>query len=318
MKWIWFWCGILLTSGPGPGRLRADPGHEKIIASLTEQIAAGSRDPALYFQRGWNYREMPQAPAGAARLDFLKALELDAGFLPAKRELARLEAEEGKLEDAVRRLRGALDPAPARPTAELAGCWSLLADYLLLLNRAEEARTAAEAGLQTAGGLTVDLTLTLGEALRRLHREGERIRCLTGAARAVHSAILEDALTDALIDARHIAEAQPRVENGLAGSRWKAPWLIRRARLRLAVAGEQESASGDLRAALAEIQGRMADGLPAGPEVFCDRGIVRALLGESTAARQDLAMAIARGAEPWRLRVLESLLPLPAPRGQQH
>lgn len=315
MKLVRFACRILLACGPGAGGLRADPGHEKIIATLTEQIGEGGRDPALYFQRGWNYREMPQPPVGAARADFVKALELEADFLPAQRELARLDAEEGKLEEAVVRLREAVQSGSGRPAAELAGCWSLLADFLLLLNRSGEAQTAAEAGLKTAGGLTLDLTLTLSEALRRLHLEDDRIRCLTLAAGAVRSAILEDALTDALIDARRGAEAGPRVERELAVSRWKAPWLIRRARLRLAD-GNQKAASGDLQTALAEIAGRVADSQALGPDVFCDRGTARALLGETTAARQDLSLALSQGAESWRLRVLESLLPLPPPRGK--
>ena len=315
MSWLRCFCSILLACGPATGLLRADEGHEKIIATLTEQITGGSRDPALYFQRGWNYREMRQPPAGAARADFLKALELATDFLPAKRELARLDAEEGNLKEAVQRLREAVQSASGRPAAELAGCWSLLADYLLLLNRAGEARTAAETGLRTAGGLTLDLSLSLSEALRRLHLEDDRIRVLTVAAGAVRSAILEDALTDALIDARRGAEAGPRVERELAASRWKAAWLIRRARLSL-VDGDRKAAEGDLQTALTEIAGRLADRQPVGPDVFCDRGTARALLGETTAARQDLALALSQGAESWRLRVLESLLPLPPPRGK--
>ena len=85
-----------------PGMAPANPGHEVTVAELSAQIAKTPDLPELYFQRAWNYREM-QRPA-EARADWEKTLSLNPGFLPASRELARMDALEGRMEEGIARL----------------------------------------------------------------------------------------------------------------------------------------------------------------------------------------------------------------------
>lgn len=295
----------LLACAPGAGlpSLRADPGHEITIAQLTEQIAAAPEVAELYFQRAWNYRELPDY--AAARQDFEQTLKLKPDFLPALRELARLDADEGRVPEAIVRLEKALaSPAPDQ-AFHVPGCRSLLADLYLRAGRNAEALAAAEAGIRGREDLSLDLCLFRAEAQRRLGKHDERVRDLDAAARRVSSFVLKIAWLESLIDANRGDEALPLVERELETSRFQASWRIRRARVLLAKNREAE-AREDLQAALTEIESRLRPDYP-DVSLLCDRGVARALLGDQTAARQDLARARELKADAWMTRLLERL-----------
>lgn len=297
---------VLLTAAAA-SRTWADPGHEITVADLTAQIAKTPEIPELYFQRAWNYREMGK-PAEALA-DFSKTLSLNPAFLPASRELARDEAANGKLPEAIDRLRKAIAAAPPSQSFHIPGCESVLADLLLKNGKNEEALQAAEDGLRRSPDLLLDLCLLRAEAQRRLGRHDDRIRDLTQAMGKIRSFVLKEKWYDALIDAGRGSEILPEIEEELANTRYQASWLIRRARIRQ-LNSDRPGAETDLHAALTEIESRLR---PQNPDLslLCERGTVHALLGDRPAAQKDLDSARAQGASQWMTLLLETLIPPP-------
>jgi tetratricopeptide (TPR) repeat protein len=297
-----FWSLVLALAGTGAAS--ANPGHEVTVAELSAQIAQSPAQPELYFQRAWNYREMSR-PA-EARADWETCLKLNPGFLPASRELARADALAGNAPAGIQRLRQAMAAAPADQAFHRPGCSSVLAELLLKLGKNEEALAEAQAGLDAAPDLLLDLCLLRSEAQRRLVRHDDRVRDLATAMKTLRSFVVKTKWYDALIEAGHGAEILTDVEQEISTTRYHAAWLIRRARIRLK-AGEPTTAANDLNAALTEIESRLR---PENPDIslICDRGLVRALQGDHEKATEDLELARRSGADFWMLLPLESML----------
>jgi hypothetical protein len=177
---------------------------------------------------------------------------------------------------------------------------------LLRADRTEEALTAAQKGIALTQEMMLDLYLFRAEAQRRLGKHEDRIRDLAAAQDRLKSYVLRIAWIEALIDAGHTSEALPEIEREIATSRYRASWLIRRARCRLHDK-ENAGAAADLEAALAELESRIR---PERPDLSlaCDRALVWALQGKREAAAKELADAKARGADGWMTRVLEAVL----------
>ena len=282
----------------------ANPGHEITVAELSASIAQSPAIPELYFQRAWNYREMGRQ--AEARADWEKTLELNAGFLPASRELARSDASEGRVEAGIDRLRQALAMAPEDQAFHRPGCFSVLAELLLKMGKNAEALEEVRAGLAAAPDLQMDLCLLRSEAQRRLGQHKERVQNLEEAMRKLRSFVVRTRWYDALIDAGRGAEILPEVEKEIANTRYQAAWLIRRAKIRLH-AGETAGATEDLNAALTEIESRLR---PENPDLslICERGLIHALAGKHDAALADLGLARRAGADIWMLMPLEALV----------
>jgi tetratricopeptide (TPR) repeat protein len=282
----------------------ADPGHEVRIEDINAQIAANPNLPDLYFQRSVNYREINRLAEARADLD--KCLTLQAGFLPASRELARLDELENHRKEGIERLEKAIAAAPADAAFHLPGCYALLADMLLKDNSNEKALVAAGKGISLSQEMTIDLYLLRAEAQRRLGKNDDRVRDLAGATEKLKSFVLRIACIEALIDAGRSAEVLPEIQKEIDTSRYKSSWLIRRARVRLHD-GKKDDAIADLQAALTEIEPRIR---PEHPDLslVCDRALIHALQGKREEAAKELADAKTRGADGWMTRVLESVL----------
>jgi tetratricopeptide (TPR) repeat protein len=287
----------------------ADPGHEIRIEDLNLQITANPALPDLYYQRAINYREITRL--ADARADLEKCLTLQPGFLPADRELARLDEIENRRHEGIERLQKALAAAPQESAFHLPGCYAVLADMLLKSDRNGEALAAADKGIALTQEMTIDLYLFRAEAQRRLGKHNDRVRDLAGAVERLKSFVLRIAWIEALIDAGRGVEALPEIQKEIDSSRFKASWLIRRARVRLhgqnTDPAMKEAAVSDLAAALAEVESRIR---PERPDLslVCDRALILALQGNRDEAAKELAAAKARGADQWMTRVLESVL----------
>jgi tetratricopeptide (TPR) repeat protein len=291
-----------LTTAP------ADPGHEINIEAITAQLAKTPDIPELYYQRAVNYRETSQLKE--ARSDLEKALALDPAFLPAGRELARLDDESGQRAAGIARLRQLLANPPPAAAFHVPGCWSALADLLLRNGDDEEALAAAAKGISLSDTLSIDLLLFRAEAQRRLGRHAERVDDLAAAAGELKSIVLRIAWIEALIDAGRTAEALPEIDHEIESSRFKASWRIRRARTLLAASRNTDAhtdAHTELDLALAEIETRLR---PERPDLslLCEKALVQALKGHVAEAEAGLAAARERGADAWMTRVLESTL----------
>ena len=288
----------------------ADPGHEVNIEALTAQIVQTPGIPELYYQRGVNFREIPRL--AEARADFEKALSLQPSFLPAGRELARLDDREGKRAAGIARLQSLLAAPPAEAAFHVPGCCAALAELLLKDQRNEEALAAAARGIALSTDQTIDLQLLRAEAQRRLGRHEDRVRDLAAAAASLKSFVLRIAWIEALIDAGHVAAALPEIDREIATSRYQAAWRIRRARALLRESGtpRRAEAVNELAQALAEIEGRLR---PERPDLslLCERALIHALTGRRAEADAGLAEARRMGADDWMTRILEAELKSP-------
>ncbi len=298
-------CAALATVMAGAALpARSDPGHEIRIEDLNKQIAENPALPDLYFQRSINYREINRT--AESRADLEKCLTLQKSFLPADRELARLDEHEGHRKEAIDRLEKAIAAAPPDAAFHLPGCYSVLADLLLKSDRNEDALAAASTGIALTQELTIDLYLLRAEAQRRLGKHDERVRDLAGATQRLKSFVLRIAWIEALIDAGRSAEVLPEIQKEIETSRYRASWLIRRARVYLHD-GKQAEAAADLDAALVEVESRIRPELP-DLSLVCDRALIRALQGNRDEAAKALTEAKQRGADAWMTRVLEAVL----------
>ncbi len=285
-------------------RAAADPGHEVRIEDLNRQISLHPAEPELYFQRGVNFREIPR-PA-EARADFEKALSLRKDFIPAARELARLDETEGKRAEAIRRLEETIAAATDAAVFHVPSCCEVLTDLYLKSDRDREALAVAQKGIALSQDISLELCLLRSEAQRRLELHADRVRDLADAQRKLRSFVLRIAWIEALIDAGRTAEVLPEINREIEDCRYKSSWLIRRARA-LLHDGKKAEAAADLEAALAEIELRLR---PENPDLtlVCDRALIHALQGKSGEARKELDDAKARGAFPWNTRLVETVL----------
>ena len=281
-----------------------NPGHEVTIAELNAQILQSPKLPELYFQRAWNYREIGKL--AEARADWGKTLELNPGFLPASRELARVDASQGKPDVGIAFLREAMAAAPPDQAFHLPGCHSVLAELLLKQGKNEDALREAQTGMDHSPEFLLDLCLLKSEAQRRLGLLDDRVRDLSAAMGKLRSFVVKTKWFDAMIDAKRGLEILPEIEQEIGNTRYQASWLIRRARIRRQ-AGEAAGAASDLALALEEIKTRLR---PDGPDLslICDRGVILVLQGDRAAAESDLAMARGQGADFWMTMTLEAFL----------
>lgn len=298
---------LLLTALAAP-TAHGDPGHEAGIEEMNKLIAANPGLPALYFQRAMNYLEVPQL--AEARADLEKALSLDAAYIPAAREMARLDELDGRRAEAIAQLEKLIAGAPADAAFHIPACCEVLADFYLKEERNEQALAVLEKAIGLSEEINLDIYLLRGEAQRRLGKLDERVRDLAAAQQKVKSFVLRIAWIEALIDAGRTADALPEINKEIESSRYKSSWLIRRARA-LLHDGKKAEAAADLDAALAEIELRMR---PENPELslLCDRALIHALQGKTEDASRELADAKARGAFQWTTRLVENVLAVAA------
>jgi tetratricopeptide (TPR) repeat protein len=128
------------------------------------------------------------------------------------------------------------------------------------------------------------------------------------------NAVLEAEWVDAAIDAGQFREVQPTIERGIAESRCRASWLIRRGRVQEGL-GRISGAQTDYLDALAELNGRLGT-RNADFTLLVERGLVYALIGDVPLARSDLSRARELGADDWAVSRLEraALEPKPGQR----
>ena len=120
--------------------------------------------------------------------------------------------------------------------------------------------------------------------------------------------MLYNAWVEALVDTGDYEQARPIIEEKVAAARLKSSWLLRRAKLHQAT-GDQQAASADLEAAIAELNQRIN---PQNPDItlLVDRGIAFCMLDDRSAAKKDLVAAKKAGADRWATARLEKALGL--------
>jgi tetratricopeptide (TPR) repeat protein len=279
--------GVALACAVLPRDACGHDGPEQVIAALTEAIERRGPSAELLFRRASERRVL--GDLAAAEDDLVAAVDRDPAHFSAGLELARVRAARGKHAAASVAL-AATEPF-AESAAEQAACRLLRCDLHRQAGDVERALAECDAAclLVPREAEWLLLRSRLQAALGRHH---DRLRDLAAAGRANPSAAIAVELVEAQIDAGRYAEALAEIEPALDQSRWRASWLLRRA---------------DLRSAVDEIDARLD---PAHPDVslLAERGIALALLGETAAAREDLALAVAHGADAAMVRRLHATL----------
>jgi tetratricopeptide (TPR) repeat protein len=300
--------GLIWAAMLGATSLEAHPDPMHNIEAITAQIDAGDRRAPLFYSRGVEFRALGKFVE--AEKDLRAAVDVDAGFLPARKDLASVLMEQNRLEDAQRTAEEAIKFSTGKPAATQASCWIVAARIALARSDSQQCLDATSQALQLVPRGELDWFLLRAEALRGLGRINDAIRDLKAGYDSLKSSVLRTAWLEALIDAGRGSEALPAIEAEMAECRYKASWLIRRARVRLA-ANETPAAKDDLRAALGELELHIFPQEP-DPMLLIERGMALALLGEKEKAARELERVKAITTEPEVIAPLAKLLEAPA------
>jgi tetratricopeptide (TPR) repeat protein len=297
----WLACWFSGPLFPPPAALAHDS-PEHVIEILTARMSVAGERPDLLWRRATEHRVLGNLAGAAA--DLKRALKLNPACLPALTDLSRVQLAQGHqrralwtLDRAFTLVRDELGRAPLR---------MLRAEIFLESGEPKKALVECDRALRHVDGAMPDWYLTRSQIQLRLGRYEEAVAGLKTGFERTGSAVLEVECIDAMIDAGRLDEALQRIEPILADSRWRASWLVRRARVRLA-GGAVSAAHADLMAGLRELNQRLNSPRP-DPGLLTDRGLASALLGDAVPARRDLAEAKKLGADAEMVRRLELAL----------
>lgn len=277
------------------------PEHE--IAELTEQMRVQGPSAGLLLQRAVEYNILAKYSDAAKDLEL--ALTLEPNSINAQRELSLAYFSLGKTNEALatvnRALRSQADPADESSLLMVrSGMLRARREFSQALDDAEKAIEKYP--------LNVEWYLVRSQLQTLLKLKPERVRGLDEGIRVTGSGLLSAERVDALIDNGQNDAALKEIETELQPARWRSSWLIRRAKVRLAL-GQTKEAQSDLTTALAELNERLA-GTAQDALLLADRGMVHDLLDKKDQARADYRAARDKGlTEEWvreRLRALRN------------
>ena len=285
-----------------PTRASAHDSPEHVVEILTARMETVGQRPDLLWRRATEHRVLGNL--AAASRDLRQALKSNPRFLPALTDLSRVQLEQGHR----RRALWTIDRAFAlvRDEPGRAPLRMLRAEIFSQASDPERALVECDRALRHATGPELDWYLTRSQIQCRLGKFNEAVAGLQRGFELTGSAVLEVECIDAMLDAGRFGEALEKIEPVLADTRWRASWLIRRARVRLGV-GAVSAAHADLLAAIGELNGRLNRSRP-DPALLTDRGLAYALLNDAALAHRDLTEAKKIGADAVALRRLEVAL----------
>ena len=263
---------------------------EHRIEQLSFEMARNGKSAEALMERAIEYRALGELEAAAG--DFEAVLSLVTNSIEALKGLSEIRSAQG-------RFRQALDTVN-RAIAAGGDLYFTRAEIHAAAGNHQLALADCERAFAGRNG-ELEWYLTRAQIQTRLGRFEECIKGLKEGIEATGSAVLETELIDALIDAGKYREALRKIEPELAEARLRSAWLLRRARARIGVG---KDARKDLTAALEELTARIS---PRNPDVtlVVERGMVLALLGQTDAARADLARVLHAGPTlVWRFEKL--------------
>lgn len=279
----------------------AHEGPEHEIEELTEQMKVQGQSADLLVKRAIEYKVLGQFAEAAKDLE--QALDLDEASVTAQRELSQAYFALGKTNEALSTVTRAL--RSGGDSLEQASLFAVRSD--ILRARREYAKALSdtnEAIRQHPANAEWYLIRSQLQAVLRL--KAERVKGLEEGLAQTGSGLLQSEWVDALIENGQHTAAGEVIHKELQLSRWKASWLIRRARLRLE-SGQAEAARADLTAAIAELDRRLGSSA-SDALLLADRGLAYDFLGEKDDARRDYRAARSKGlTDEWireRLRAL--------------
>jgi tetratricopeptide (TPR) repeat protein len=293
---------MAITSGGELASAHPDTWHT--IELISAQMATGDRRAALFYARGMEYRLVERW--SEAETDLRECLRQEPGFFAAARDLGPVLLSAGRLDDALEAARLAIECGKDRPPAGLAVAWVELA-------RIQEARcewTAVMAATDAAFRLVpkgeVDWYLLRERAWRSQGLMDQAIAELARGAQELRSTRLQSAWVDAQLEDGRAEESLATIERALRESRFRAPWLIRRARAH-SLLRQPARARSDAVAALRELDDRLVPEEP-DPTLLVQKGLALVLLDRREEAATQLRAAQSLGPPRDTLAPLELAL----------
>jgi tetratricopeptide (TPR) repeat protein len=260
--------------------MRAHDSPEHEIASLTARIV-NSPSAELFARRAVEWRALGNLPK--ARSDLETAIALDGHSASLHVELARIEAARQHYVAASNAITRGLNLT--RDHAERAAVYMVRAEILEIQGLTELALRDCERAFGESPP-AIDCYLTRARLQSGCGKAREAVEGLRDGFEKTGSVVLEIEWIEAMIDAGECQQALQRIEPHLERARWRAAWLIRKARAQLALK-QRSAAFENLRAALTDIEYRTK------PDrvdlaLLATHGLAQALLENRDAARADL------------------------------
>ena len=290
------WLASIIISAATVCFAHESPEHR--VADLTSEMALTGKSAAALMQRAIEYRALGAFDEAAA--DLRSVLELEPRSVDALKYLSEIQCEQKQIGRALETIERAIQISPTDGALYFARATIYAAD-----GKDHLALADCEHAFANRKG-ELEWYLTRAQLQSRLGCFEDCIAGLKKGLQVTGSAVLNVELIEALIDAGKYREALKRIEPELKESRLRSAWLLRRARARIGL-GHIAAAKKDLHAALQELNERISVHTP-DITLVVERGTVLALLGQTDAARTDLARALQAGAKPWLTWRLENSL----------
>ncbi len=284
-----------------PVSLSAHHSVEDTIRELSQKITQ-KPTAELYFKRAIEYRALRKSPE--CKRDLRAALRLSPTHYSSKIALTRLLMTLGKYEEArtcARELQ-----AEAKDSSRIIEVRFLRAGLAHALNADQEALKMCEEIQKEFPKHDESIDLFQAYLLVRNERAGEAAQLLRRAYERSEGVVLRNSWIDASLAAGDFGKVWPIIQKELADSRFKAAWLIRRARV-AQMQGEADRMRKDLQTALIELKTRINPDRP-DLTLVSDRGLALAMLGHKEQAGEDLALLRASGFPTQSYLFLEQLL----------
>lgn len=284
-----------------PVTLLAHHSVEETIRELTQKITK-SPTAELYFKRAIEYRALRKPSECAA--DLRAALRLSPHHHSSKMALARLLMATGKYDEA-RTFSEELKATAKTPVRKIEAHF-LSAELAHARGDDKEALKIFDDIQKEFPDHDESIDLFHAYLLIRNERASEAAQLLRESYKRTQGVVLRNSWIDASLMAGKIEDVWPIIQKELAETRFKAAWLIRRARV-AQLQGQADQMHKDLKQALLELDRRIK---PERPDLtlVSDRGLARAMLGEKQQAKADLTLLKKSGFQAQSYVFLEELL----------
>lgn len=247
-----------------------------VIDRLTHQLEHGVT-ARLLVDRGLEYRAIGDAERAEA--DFRAALALNEHYVPAYLTLAQMFVHEERIDEAVLVIETGMGEARGADHRD---------EFLRLRAECEVHEQDWISAIESLDAMSTDLrtdldTVLLRSAIRsNLNQLTLRVEELRAAFRDNAAVVIELELIEALRDAGLHGESLDRINAHLRNRKFKAEWLLRRARTYQAM-GKTRLMNSDLEVALMELENRLDVPRP-DTQLFTLRDQARDLLGASASS----------------------------------
>jgi tetratricopeptide (TPR) repeat protein len=282
----------------GLGSLSAHPEATELLTALSHAIEAGEERPELFYAKALELRALGRIEEAIADLE--QAVLRDKSSVPARKDLARLQATLGDYDRAAQTIAQAREVARAEAPRTLAGVLIVQAEVFLCQAKPRDALSACIDAFDVAVRIPPDWHVVRSRAERACGLHHEALETIKNSVAKAGAGT--PILVDALIAAGQTSEALEIIECEIAAAPPNLQWLIKRAQARLPA--DPVHAAVDLDKAATMLNAAVAAG-PPDASVLAQRALTRALLGQVNEAVRDLGAARRSGIDLMQILDIE-------------